>query len=66
MRIKLHVTGKEIIPDRNFLLVGNHRSAFDPILEMGCLSKHNLGFVAKKELYTLLIWLNYKKNNRYI
>ena len=55
MRIKLHISGEELLPDRNFLLVGNHRSAFDPILEMGYLSKYNLGFVAKKELFDIPI-----------
>ena len=53
LRIRFHVSGSEILPDRNFLLVGNHRSAIDPILEMGVLRKYNLGFVAKKELFEI-------------
>lgn len=53
LRIRLHVSGSEILPGRNFLLVGNHRSAIDPILEMGVLRKYNLGFVAKKELFEI-------------
>lgn len=53
LRIKLHVSGQSALPSRNFLLVGNHRSAIDPILEMGVLRKYNLGFVAKKELFKI-------------
>ncbi len=53
LHIKLHVSGQASLPDRNFLLVGNHRSAIDPILEMGVLRKYNLGFVAKKELFDI-------------
>ena len=52
-RIKIHVSGMDILPEEKFLLVCNHRSNMDPILTMGVLKKWNIGFVAKKELYKL-------------
>lgn len=55
LRIRLHVTGTEILPDEKFLLVGNHRSALDPLITMRVLSKYNMGFVAKKELFCIPI-----------
>lgn len=55
LRIRLHVTGLELVPTEKFLLVGNHRSALDPILEMGVFRKHHIGFVAKQELFSIPI-----------
>lgn len=47
-RIKVHVSGTEKLPTEKFLLVGNHRSSFDPIITMNVLKEYNLAFVAKK------------------
>lgn len=55
LRIKLHITGSEILPKEKFLLVGNHRGAMDPLICMGVLRKYNMGFVAKKELFSIPI-----------
>lgn len=55
LRIRLHVTGTEIFPTEKFLLVGNHRSALDPLITMAVLRKYNIGFVAKKELFCIPI-----------
>lgn len=55
MRIRLHVTGLEKLPEEKFLLVGNHKSSMDPILEMGVLRRYNVGFVAKKQLFAMPI-----------
>ncbi len=52
-RVKMHVSGMELVPQEKFLLVCNHRSNMDPILTMGVFSKYNMGFVAKKELYKI-------------
>ena len=52
-RVELHVSGLELIPDESFLMVGNHRSFLDPVVEIGVMlnhRKHRVGFVAKKEL----------------
>lgn len=34
MRVKIHVTGLEHLPAEKFLLAGNHKSAFDPLITM--------------------------------
>jgi len=46
--VKLHATGLEKLPtDRRFLMVCNHRGAFDPICMMGKLRKHEISCVSK-------------------
>ena len=52
-RVDLKVSGLEMIPDESFLMVGNHRSFLDPVVEIGVmlnLRNRKVGFVAKKEL----------------
>ena len=53
LRVNIHITGLEKLPQEAFLLVGNHRSAFDPILEMQAFRNYHMGFVAKKELFRI-------------
>ncbi len=53
MNIKLHVSGKEILPKEKFMLVCNHRSAMDPILTMDALKEYKMGFVAKGGIYKI-------------
>lgn len=53
LRVKLHVSGTEMLPDEKFLFVGNHRSSMDPIIEMGILRKYNTGFIANRELFEI-------------
>lgn len=53
LRVKLHVSGTEMLPAEKFLFVGNHRSSMDPIIEMGILRKYNTGFIAKRELFAI-------------
>ena len=50
-RIRIHVRGLEIMPQQGrYLLVGNHKSNFDPILAWEILGKEaDLCFVSKKE-----------------
>ncbi len=55
MRIKVHVTGKELAPKEKFLLVCNHRSGMDPLITMGIFREYRMGFVAKKELLKIPI-----------
>lgn len=50
VKAKVHVTGIEKLPENErFLLVGNHRSVFDPMIEMSVLRDCELAFVSKKE-----------------
>lgn len=55
LRIRLHVTGMEMLPEEKFLFVSNHRGALDPMLTMGVLRKYHIGFVAKQELFQIPI-----------
>ena len=56
IRIKLHVTGKEQLPDGRFLLVSNHRSKFDPILSWHVFAKENLSFISKPENFKVPVY----------
>ena len=47
--IQVTLTGAEKLPKGGFLLVGNHRSDFDPITAMWALRRWGLTFVTKKE-----------------
>ena len=49
MRVKLHVTGKEKLPQEKFLLVGNHLSFMDPVIMMGVLRSYRMGFVGASD-----------------
>ena len=49
LRIKLHVTGLEKIPEGRFLLVGNHRSNYDPLLTWYVLRDKQLAYLSKEE-----------------
>ena len=50
-RVRIHVEGWENIPDGRFLLVGNHRSGYDPIITVWALRqrKIQIAFVTKPE-----------------
>ncbi len=50
MRARIHVSGEELLPeDKRFLLIGNHRSIFDPMIAMLKFQDKELAFVSKKE-----------------
>ena len=48
-RVRVELVGAEKLPASGFLLVGNHRSDFDPVTAMWALRKWGLTFVTKKE-----------------
>ncbi len=50
LRMDVTVVGEQLLPQEKFMLAGNHRSVFDPMLAMLFLSEYNMGFVAKKEV----------------
>ena len=47
--VKVELVGADKLPAGGFLLVGNHRSDFDPITAMWALRQWGLTFVTKKE-----------------
>ncbi len=56
-RVKVHVSGEEKLKDvGRFLLVGNHRSNYDPIITWYKLRKYDLSFLSKKENFKVPIF----------
>ena len=49
LRVSVKVTGSEKIPEGRFLLVQNHRSAFDPLISLLALNAYQIGFITKPE-----------------
>lgn len=45
--IRVHISGREMIPHGRFLFVSNHRSMFDPLVVMGYMPKYNISFISK-------------------
>ena len=57
LRIRVHVTGLEKIPaDSPVLVVGNHRSNFDPIITWHVLKTMRLSFISKPENFHIPIF----------
>ena len=49
LRVRLHFTGEERLPEGRWLLVSNHRSAIDPIATERALWKRGVIFISKPE-----------------
>ena len=49
MRIRVHEADEAELPQGRFLLVGNHRSSFDPIVTGWALRRYGLVFISKPE-----------------
>ena len=55
--VRYHLNGEEKVPaDRPYLLVCNHRSAFDPITAIATLKRWHLCFVCKPEIFKVPIF----------
>lgn len=54
--IHVHCRGMETLPEGRFLLVGNHRSNFDPIVTWYVLKKCDLAFLSKEENFHIPIF----------
>lgn len=66
-RIKLHVTGMEKIPkEGRFLLVSNHLSRFDPMIQSMVLKDWMLAFISKPSNFTIPIGRRYIKRSCYM
>ena len=53
LRIKIVCQGLESIPKGNWLLISNHRSAFDPMVQLWALRGHRLAFISKPENFAI-------------
>ncbi len=49
MRIKVVCQNAHLIPSGRWLLISNHRSGFDPLIQMWALRKHDIAFITKPE-----------------
>ena len=56
LRVKIHTTGFEKIPDGRFLLVCNHRSNFDPIISWYAFRKYQPAFISKPENFNVFLY----------
>ena len=52
-RVRIHVSGLELLPAGRFLLVGNHRSGFDPLVTGWVLRARQLSFILKPSIRSL-------------
>ena len=53
-RLKYDVTGMEKVPkDQRFLIVGNHRSNFDPIVTWWIFRKYDLAYISKESNFKI-------------
>ena len=53
-RVHVEVTGLEKLPQNGrFLLVGNHRSNYDPIVQLAIMRKYKLAFISKPENFKI-------------
>lgn len=56
LRIRVHVTGLDKLPKGRFLLVGNHRSNYDPILTWYVLRNRQLTYLSKEENFHIPVY----------
>ena len=55
-RVKLKVIGLDKLPkDKKYLIVQNHRSNLDPMVNYFALRKHNVSFISKPENFKLFV-----------
>lgn len=50
LRVKVKTTGKEHIPEGDFVLIGNHQENYDIIVLKPIFKKHTINFIAKESL----------------
>lgn len=66
-RVKIKVFNKEIVPNKEkYLLVYNHKSNFDPMIESVVLKKHNLIHISKSGNFKIPIAGPFIRRNCYL
>lgn len=51
--VRVRTERLDLVPDSTFLLVGNHRSGYDPLIAIWALRKHRLNFVSKPSNFNI-------------
>lgn len=64
--IRLDVEGMEQVPDGPILVVGNHRSNFDPIIAWHVFKKHRLTFISKEANFHIPMFGRYIHRLRFM
>lgn len=60
LRVKVKVTGRELIPSSGrFLMVGNHRSDLDPLIAITAFKGMDISWVAKEVLFKIPVARKY-------
>lgn len=54
-RIKIELTGAELLPEEPYVLIQNHRSRFDPMVVCRALKKTKMGYISKIENFKIPI-----------
>ena len=54
--VRIHLSGEDKIPQGRWLLVSNHRSAFDPLAVICALDRHDLAFISKPSNFRIPIF----------
>ncbi|MBR5645575.1 MAG: 1-acyl-sn-glycerol-3-phosphate acyltransferase [Treponema sp.] len=66
-RVKIKTTGMENIPkDKRFLIVSNHRSAFDVFVQTVALKHEPIGVISKPENFNLPLAKGFMTRNLYL
>lgn len=66
-RIRIHTKGLELVPqDRKFLIVGNHRSNFDNMIQAYKLSSTQLSYISKPENFKIVLARRYMIRAMYL
>lgn len=58
-RVRIHARGTDKLPVGRWLLAGNHRSGFDPLVTGWVLRRHRLAFITKPSIQRLPIVGNF-------
>ncbi len=53
--VRIHLEGRELIPEGRWLFVCNHLSGFDPIVAGWALREHDIAFIAKPSIMRIPI-----------
>lgn len=56
LRVHVHVTGLEKVPQRKCLFVSNHRSNYDPIITWHVFRSWHIAYLSKKENFSIPVF----------
>lgn len=65
-RVRIHADGTEQVPNQPFLLVSNHRSNLDNMIESLVLRRHRLAFVSKESNFKIPFARRYMKRTLHL